>query len=141
MISGCDGSFLVFLTPVFYHFVRGTTCWYRAAQIWAGTPVVPVGTRWYRRVVGYAAVGAAVTRKVAGLPATWWLEPRRTALVRRLARRYRAGAGSWFKANSLASLTARHWYYPVALCCIAPYHVMTCRAAGIAPRCTVVAQR
>ena len=136
MISGSIGGFLVFLVPVFHHFARITACWYRAAQVRADVPMVPVGTRWDRWVTGYTAVGAAVTRKVAGLPVTRWLEPRCTALVQRLARWCRAGAGGWFKANSPVSPVVHHRYYPV-LPGGAPASSTRC-TAGITRRCSVI---
>ena len=70
--------------------------------------MVPVGTRWDCRVTSYAAVGATVTHKTAGLPAIRWLEPRCKWYSNWLA-----GAGVWFKANSPVSPVVHHWYYPV----------------------------
>ena len=75
--------------------------------------MVPVGTQWDRRVTSSMAVGAAVTRKLTGLPVTRWLEPCCTALVQRLARQYRASTGGWFKTNSPVLPVVHRWYYPV----------------------------
>ena len=137
MISGSIGGFLVFLVPVFHPICTGTTCWYQAAQVRAVLPMVPVGTRWDRRVTSSAAVGAAVTRKTTGLPVTRWLEPRCTALVQRLARRCRAGAGGWFKTNSPVSPVVRHWYYPV----VPGGAPVVLFAAGVTQRSTAGARR
>ena len=45
----------------------GTTCWYRAARVRAGIPMVPVGTQWGASITG-PPVGTAVSVPVTGGP-------------------------------------------------------------------------
>ena len=94
-----------------------TTCWYRAARGRAVVPMVPVGTQQCPSGTGYPRYYQAGCH---------WVSP-----ARRLVRRCRAGAGSWFKANSPVSPVAHHWYYPVVPGGARWYHVVPVLSGGV----------
>ena len=89
----------------------------------SSAPAVP-------RVAGVTRRGTAGPRRYGSWSAV-------AVPAQRFIRRYRAGAGSWFKANSPVSPVVHRWYYPavpggtLAVLC----------AAGITRRSTVGSRR